>query len=224
MTNTTTTFLFLIVQLLIWDFPTTIAYLPASQIAALVDFYISLNGDNWTNCKWNLTELATNYTLENYYCGLTIEYLTYDTHSVYEIVFYFDNNLNGTIPQTIDMLPDLEVVGISDNILLKGTVPHTICNLVHLTEITFDFTSLYGFIPECIGNMSLTAIELGYTSSLSIKDTVIQLLCLHATELTVLSFYWINYVGNIPECIGNQLSKLQWISFSNASNLNSTMP
>eukprot|EP01084_Bolivina_argentea_P054743 100384_1 len=133
----------------------TDCYLQPSQINALEDFYASFNGDEWTECTWNITQLAINKTLPSYYCGLYIDNVTNNnTQTISEINFYFDNNLNGTIPNTIDKLVDLQGISIQYNELLSGNIPSTICNLNNLSELDFESVNLSGNIPTCIGNIS----------------------------------------------------------------------
>ena len=43
-----------------------------AEIRAQTVIYNSLGGDHWTQCSWNLSEMAINASLPTYYCGLTI--------------------------------------------------------------------------------------------------------------------------------------------------------
>eukprot|EP01084_Bolivina_argentea_P249587 417890_1 len=199
------------------------SYLPSSEIAALRDFYYSLNGEDWTLCSWNITQLAINDTLPSYYCGLKMHSLSNNTQTVYEIYFVLNNNLIGTIPGSIDLLSNLEHIEIMYNIL-SGTIPQALCNLPKLSWLEFYETDLSGSVPKCIGNLSLTYLELDLSPSLSISDHVIELLCLNAKNLTVLELYDVNYSGSIPECVGNELSELEWIEFSVLPYLHSKIP
>eukprot|EP01084_Bolivina_argentea_P095825 172274_1 len=85
-----------------------IAYLPQTQVTGLIDLYESLNGDKWTVCQWNFTELQTSESISEYYCGLYITSLTHNIQTVWAFVFDYDNNLNGTISKSIQNLVHLQ--------------------------------------------------------------------------------------------------------------------
>eukprot|EP01083_Nonionella_stella_P184052 666898_1 len=129
------------------------SFLPPSQIIALTEFYESLQGNHWYFCQWNLTELATNKSLPNSYCGLYLKSVTNITQTVYTIRFYYDYNLNGSIPDSIELLTDLEEISIWNNLLLTG-IPGALCNIRPLWALSFEQTGLTGTIPPCIANMS----------------------------------------------------------------------
>eukprot|EP01084_Bolivina_argentea_P298473 514341_1 len=203
----------------------TDSYLPSSQISALNDLYESLNGDNWTVCQWDLTELALNSTLPSYYCGLYIDAVSINTHTVYAITVSYDNNLNGTITDSIDKLVDLEIISIQNNELLTGNIPETVCNLAYLWKIDFVIASLSGNIPKCIGTMSsIQFIQFLYIPLLSMTDDIIKSLCKHSKNIYAISLRSINFTGSIPECIGSELSELQSLQLFDLPNLNSTIP
>eukprot|EP01084_Bolivina_argentea_P265707 450482_1 len=200
------------------------SYLPASQVEALNDLYLSLNGDNWYGCQWNFSLLATNDTLPKYYCFLTIEPVTNNTQTIYQIDFWEYNNLSGTISQSIDALQDLEELRFNGGWGISGVIPNTLCNLPYLSIIYIWGSNLYGTVPQCVGNLSLTSLVFTSSPSLEMNSYILELLCLNAQDLSTISFYGIQFMGSIPECIGNKLPKLTYISFYNLPNLTSTMP
>eukprot|EP01084_Bolivina_argentea_P054744 100385_1 len=201
------------------------AYLPLSQIDVLQDFYESLNGDKWANCQWNISQLATNKTLPSYYCGLYIDNVTNYTQTVSGITFDGDDNLNGTLPNTIDKLTDLQWMVLWDNELITGSIPNTICNLTKLSHIDFGWVNFYGHIPSCIGNMAtIEYIALSLIRSLSMSDEIIKSLCINAKNLYYLALSVVNYTGSIPDCIGNELLQLQHLEITDMYHLISTIP
>jgi hypothetical protein len=204
------------------------AYLLNHEIDALSEFYDDLGGEEWSQCKWNITQLSLNNTLPSDYCGLYIEPLTStddDIQTITEINFKFDNNLNGVITPNIDKLTNLELIQIFYNELLNGDIPDSICNLTYLRVLSFQFANLSGSVPKCIGNISsLEWLLLSESPLLSLNDTIINLLCKNAKNMNGLQLLSINYFGVIPECIGHEWSELEIIVFLNLPNLNSTIP
>eukprot|EP01084_Bolivina_argentea_P086792 156838_1 len=200
-------------------------FLPTLQINGLKYLYKSLNGDNWSQCKWNITQLAINNTLPTYYCGLYIVNVTNNTQTVDMLDFFYDNNLNGTISEKIDMLYDIQLIEIMYNQLLSGTIPATICNLKYLKAIHFENANFNGSVPKCIGNISnIQWIGFMEIPLLSMTDQIIQLWCLNAKNVTTILLGQINYIGNIPKCIGYAFPQLQSITFFDLPYLNSTIP
>eukprot|EP01084_Bolivina_argentea_P098644 177276_1 len=203
----------------------TQGYLPLSQINALTELHDSLNGNKWTKCQWNITQLAMNKTLPPYYCGLSIDYTSYNTQTVSYIAFHSDNNLNGTISNSINKLTDLQGIDIYSNELLIGNIPSTICNLTQFWAIDLSSVSLSGDIPRCIGHMfSLQWFSFVNIPLLSIHDDIIKQLCFSAKNLSYLTLDTINYTGSIPECMGEKLLQLFVINFTRLRNLYSTIP
>eukprot|EP01084_Bolivina_argentea_P071921 130653_1 len=201
--------------------------LSSQETIGLKHLYSSLNGNNWSVCKWNITQLATNKTLPHSYCGLLIEQHSSNStnDSVYAIDFSFDNNLNGTISDHIDMLNDLNIIKIWSQKLLFGTIPHSICNLPSLTSIDFYNINLHGNIPQCIANMTfITKLQLIQIPLLSFDHNTFKSLCLHSQNISFIQLGTINYNGAIPKHIGNHLKYLNTFSLWNLPNLNSTLP
>eukprot|EP01084_Bolivina_argentea_P298472 514339_1 len=208
------------------------AYLPSTEISALADLYSSLNGKYWTECQWNITELQINKTLPtfpNTYCGLVMRGSirnNINIHYIEAIVFTSENNLNGSISNSIGNLTNLLGLYIWNNQLLTGTIPDTLCNLSQLIAIGFGLTNLYGEFPSCIGTVSsLMGIRLNSSGvSLSFSANIIESLCVNANKIRALYFWEINYYGHIPECIGYAFPQLQFLVFYNLPNLTSTIP
>jgi len=181
--------------------------LPQDSLA-LVAFYNSTGGSNWTNHSGWLTGPV------NTWYGVTVE-----ENRVAELKFYSDNNLNGTIPEEIGSLYELKTLVISNNPNLTGALPGAIGQLINLHGLGIGNYSITGTIPNIIGNCSRLEFlnlpennlagsippEIGNLDSLLILD-------LHSNQLT----------GSIPAEIGN-CTKLQelWL---NDNKLTGTIP
>ncbi len=107
---------------------------------ALQDLYTSTNGDSW-NTSWDLNQPVSNWQ------GVTIK-----DDKVISISLLF-NNLEGTIPNSIGQLINLENLELSFN-KLEGTIPSEIGNLKNLKILAFNGNNLKGTIPTSIGNIS----------------------------------------------------------------------
>ena len=200
---------------------------------ALVDFYKSTNGANWTNnTNWLTTSPIGTWH------GITVDS---NTNRVTEIRLYV-NNLSGkllpsignlteltyislhigsigdTIPASIGNLTKLSVFDIGEN-KFTGTIPSSIGNLTALTEMDLGSNQLTGSIPESIGNLTnLTALWLEYNElSGYIPATIGDL-----KNLNNLVLEHNQLSGIIPESIGN-LSKLGNLILQN-NQLSSPIP
>jgi Leucine-rich repeat (LRR) protein len=188
------------------------AGVPLSEYNALVDFYNSTNGDNWTN---NTNWLDTiNYSVADWF-GITV-----DSGHVTEIYFgpYEKYNINGSIPNSIKNLTKLEsFVIVTDNLNgelplglfeltdlrtlylseceISGTLPQAIGNLINMERLGLEANNLEGVIPEEIGNLS---------------------------KLNFLALQENNFTGQIPISLG-ELTNLEYLGLS-ANNLSGTIP
>ena len=63
------------------------------------------------------------------------------------IDFYFENNLNGTIPSSIGNLTNLQEIRLYSNPSITGAIPIEICNLHYLYDLEIGDTNLFGNIP-----------------------------------------------------------------------------
>ena len=127
-------------------------FYPAAQVLpqdslALVAFYNSTGGPNWTNNTGWLTGPVSSWY------GVTVEgnRVTY-LGSPGNFAF---NNLNGQIPSDIGYLTGLKGLFIGNNPNLGGFIPDEIGNLQQLIGLGIGNCSLSGTIPNTIGNCSL---------------------------------------------------------------------
>ncbi len=135
---------------------------------ALVALYNSTDGPNWTN---NSGWLDPETVLADWY-GVTV-----NDGRVTQI-YLGDNNLSGTIPESIGELDALTYLNLRSN-KINESIPANIGNLVNLTQLNLRRNELTGSIPQEIGNL----VKLSY---LSLNDNLLS--------------------GQIPAGIGNLIN------------------
>nr|XP_016469753.1 PREDICTED: probable leucine-rich repeat receptor-like protein kinase At5g49770 [Nicotiana tabacum] len=95
----------------------------------------------------------------------------------------------------LSSLTALQILDLSNNVGLKGTLPSSIGNLKNLTTLILVGCSFFGQIPESIGSLQ---------------------------QLVFISLTSNSFTGSIPPSIGN-LSKLSWLDLSD-NKLSGTIP
>ncbi len=130
--------------------------IPSTEREALIALYNSTNGDSWNNNSgWKTPPLHTDgFALpgtEYKWYGVTVDgHLSIENVTV---LFLKENNLNGTIPNELGNLTELEEIYMSKN-NLEGSVPSTLGNLSQLVSLYLEENSLTGAIPSELGNLS----------------------------------------------------------------------
>ncbi len=118
---------------------------------ALVAFYKSTNGNNWsTKTNW----LEKNTPLKLWY-GVRTEIVNGEERVV--ALRLGGNKLSGELPTEIGQLNALKELMLSDNYKLGGTIPEEFYNLKELKVWKMRFTDIHGSLSPKIGN--LTAID-----------------------------------------------------------------
>jgi len=99
---------------------------------ALIDFYNSTNGNNWSNNKFWLGKAGTECTWFGIICN---------DYNQIESIHLFSNNLNGTIPDSIKDLIHLKSLLLHNN-NLTGSVPNELLEITTLESITLNNNQL----------------------------------------------------------------------------------
>ena len=141
------------------------AQIPDSQRQALIDFYQTTNGDNWTNNEgWN-GEVGT----ECSWFGITCD----DEENIKWIELE-ENNLSGEIPSSIKNFPGLMTLKLQENNLTS--IPHEIGELGKITFLALS-NNQFDNVPNSIGNLNkLDYLYLSYNQLTSIPSEVGNLL------------------------------------------------
>ncbi len=184
------------------------ADVPQAECEALLDLYTNTDGANWTQKSgWGQTDTVCSWFGVGCYGGPNVA-----------SIGLLDNNLSGTIPNTISNLTELEGIDLWGN-HLTGTIPDTIGNLEKLMTLDLSGNNLSGPIPTSLGNLiQLYSLQL-HNNMLSgpIPDTIGNL-----TYLEELALYHNNLSGSIPTSISN-LTNLVIVDLS-FNELDGTIP
>ncbi len=119
-----------------------------SAFNALVDLYNSTNGSNWTNKSgWDTGASGMNCTPCTWY-GIRCD----NQEQVIEIDL-FNNNLNGTVPTTLEDLTKLRSIKLLAN-SLSGTFPDIWTNMDDLEFIDLSNNLFTGTMPASLSKLS----------------------------------------------------------------------
>lgn len=160
---------------------------PQLECEALVIFYNSTNGFNWTNntnwltisssvdvCDWYGVTCSGNNVIylqlaDNQLSGSIPAHIGNLTNLTY--IYLSNNQLSGEIPAQIGNLTNLGSLLLSQN-QLSGGIPAQIGNLTNLTQLYLGSNQLSGGIPATLGNLSsLTTLTIEGNSITSWPDT-----------------------------------------------------
>ncbi len=121
------------------------AGIPQSERNALMALYTATNGGSWThNDGWGSTTVD-----ECHWYGISCNTAG---NSVTGIDLH-SNNLSGQIPSDLQALTNLQVLMLSDNAGLTGSIPQELGSLSSLFILDLDSDQLSGPIPPELGNL-----------------------------------------------------------------------
>eukprot|EP01084_Bolivina_argentea_P071908 130633_1 len=228
------TCLSLLLLLLCQQIPLFFTYLDKIEIEIINDLYNEWNSKYWTVCTWNMSMIndtnGNNYI--NNECGLyfddDIDGNNSNLQHVINIQIDFPNNLSGSIPQTIGDLSYLQRFTIGYNDLLYGTIPNSICNLKHLTFLLISTSNtIGGSVPSCLFDIPhISQIGFDTVPNLSVTQNNIQRLCQNnnSDNFKLLRLVHIQYHGGIPDCFGYNLTNLENLEISDATDYYGIVP
>lgn len=165
---------------------------PEAETQALVDFYNSLRGWDW-NKQWEISESSLNPC--SFWYGVNCTTVSGVCHVT--LLQLPSNNLNGTIPSSIQQLSQLTDLVLSSNYIF-GKIPGAVGELTRLSTLDLHLNNLTGVIPSAITSLQkLTDLSI-YQNSLS------GTLPIGAwTNLKTLKVYENYLSGTVPEAIAN---------------------
>ncbi|MBN2549925.1 MAG: hypothetical protein JXB15_12250 [Anaerolineales bacterium] len=129
------------------------AQIPEAECLALLDLFNTTSGDTWTDkTDWNSTLQPCDWhgvvCSGGHVSGLNLE----------------DNNLDGSLPASLDDLDSLETLALGNN-YLEGALPEEMQYLTSLTSLSLYNNSLSGSLPTWLGSLTnLQSLDLGYNN------------------------------------------------------------
>ena len=178
---------------------------PQAEYDALVAFYDSTNGGDWTR---------SDFWLNDNMVGKWYGVLVLGGHVTN--ISLSNNNLNGNLPPNLADLTALNELTLSEN-HLYDTIPNTLGNLTNLKYLSLDKNQLEGSLPQELGNLvNLLILNLSFNNFTgSISDTLMNL-----SSLVTLHLAYNQFTGSIPDSIG----KLDSVSYLDLSHNQLTGP
>ena len=121
-----------------------------TQRFAMATLYYATNGEYWLRkdgwltfeheCKW----------YASYYTDPPCARGSEDVVSI----LMADNKLNGTLPLELGLLTTLQILSFLMNPFLAGTIPTTLAQLTHLTDLVLGYNDLSGTFPQYLTGMT----------------------------------------------------------------------
>jgi hypothetical protein len=192
--------------------------IPKIERAALIAFYNTTGGDDWTNADgWKTPPLDSDgFAMpgsEGDWFGVTVigDHVT-------RLALMF-NNLTGHMPPELGDLSELERLELPSNYTLGGIIPPELGKLSKLISLNATVNRLTGPMPPELGNLTnLVSISL-YANYL---EGPIPPELGNLTKLESIMMGWNLLTGGIPSSFGN-LTRLEWLDFY-ANKLDGSIP
>jgi Leucine-rich repeat (LRR) protein len=164
------------------------ATIPVEEIDALDDLYQYTNGDDWIqNDQWN-----SNYACSRF--GVSCD--NDETHV--EGINLFGNNLQGSLPESMKNLTQLQTLVLANN-NISGGLPSAIISLERLSYLDLSGNHLSGNVPAKIWQL-FNLIHLNLSDNQLSGE--LQINCTDSGLLQILNISKNNFTGKIPDCIG----------------------
>ncbi|MCO6173451.1 hypothetical protein NHF50_00175 [Flavobacterium sp. NRK F10] len=199
------------------------AQVPQSEKDALIAFYNSTNGDNWTNTinqngAWPVTDPLADVTSWNSSSQTGWYGVTVLNGHVFSVTLN-NNSLNGNIPSGLSDLQNLQGLTLMNNNQLTGNIPVELGGLQNLQSLNLMNNQLSGIVPTQLGNLqNLLSLYLGQnqlTGTIPIELGNLQ-------NLQTLNLVDNQLTGTIPTDLGN-LQSLKILGLSH-NQLTGTIP
>ena len=131
---------------------------PASEVAALRDFYGALGGDGWVDSDgWTSARDPCGGSSEPWY-GITCETNASSSNATHVVDITLESNqLDGTLPASLADLPRLHRLDLQSN-QVAGTTPEAICALRELEILALGHNRMSGTIPSCLANCTKLSV------------------------------------------------------------------
>jgi Leucine-rich repeat (LRR) protein len=162
---------------------------PESEISALYDLYQSTNEVTWTwldaGGRWNFSAPypctdnwqginCSQVATAGYLHILDVELSSFNLTGTLpgtlcnltqaQVFDFSDNQLSGTIPDSLGLCEELVVLGLNTNSELIGCIPDTLGRCTQLAELNLGSTMLTGSIPASFGQLTqLTSLRVDNT-------------------------------------------------------------
>jgi gliding motility-associated-like protein len=181
---------------IIWDLVIEAKYLlqidpgtgsiPVAEREALLWFYYSTNGSNWSNkTNWLSADEST-------WAGVTVT-----SGHVTQLSGEY-NFLTGSLPTELGNLPELEYLYIRGNYSLTGSIPPSLGNLTKLKQLDLSYNSLSGVIPASLGKLSeLISLDISGNFNLNFNNSFSGSLPPELGNLTKLTYLAIDGDNNL---------------------------
>lgn len=173
---------------------------------ALRAFYLTTNGDNWTN-KTGWATIRNNPTPPANFTFTGIYGVTSAVFNGRERVTKIElpaNNLNGIFPTALSYIVNLETLTLNNN-QISGSIPGEIGLLLNLKKLNLSQNQLSGSIPSQLGNLvNLRELNLNNNQLSGCYNSNLKALCNRLTTANIsngnngLAASWPNF------CASNQ--------------------
>ena len=195
--------------------------LPAIEMDSLHDIYVYTNGVSWSNWNFSGPSIYSNNPCSQNWTSIGCRCNNMIGVCHIASLNFTNANLQGSIPQSIGNLTNLEILIFDQNYQIYGSIPDSIGELIYLKTLIIKETFFYGSVPSTIGklqSLKVLAFVQDYLLGGEIPSIIGNLI-----SLDTLYFYGTSFSGTIPNTICN-LTSLQTLFIYENSQLVGTIP